>query len=89
MPLFSNAKNLSFFGYCNYQIINNKKTKISGYDNLVTEYNDTLYKINNFTIKKSTKILASKKKIKKKTFVKGSYVFYTFNYRRLCDMQNF
>ena len=56
MPLFSNAKNLSFFGNCNYQIINNKKTKISGYDNLVIEYNDTLYKINNFTIKKSTKI---------------------------------
>ena len=25
----------------------------------------------------------------KKTFVKGSYVFYTFNYRELCDMQNF
>ena len=30
-----------------------------------------------------------KLKKKKKTFVKGSYVFYTFNYRKLCDMQNF
>ena len=59
MPWFSNVKNLSFFSYCNYQIINNKKTKISGYDNLLIEYNDTLYKINNFTIKKSTKIWAS------------------------------
>ena len=59
MPWFSNVKNLSFFSYCNYQIINNKKTKISGYDNLVIEYNDTIYKINNYTFKKSTKIWAS------------------------------